>query len=50
MLVLMACHRAPPQFYKWFLRNFPEPGQWLASRTRYIKTLAVMSFVGHIVG
>ncbi|CAO0799387.1 unnamed protein product [Mucor circinelloides] len=41
---------APPQFYKWFLRNFPEPGQWLASRTRYIKTLAVMSFVGHIVG
>ncbi|CEP14753.1 hypothetical protein [Parasitella parasitica] len=40
----------PPEFYKWFLKNFPEPNQWLNSRTRYIKTLAVMSIVGHMVG
>ncbi|GAN03386.1 serine/threonine-protein kinase atr-like [Mucor ambiguus] len=41
---------SPPVFYKWFLKHFPEPTQWLASRTRYVKTLAVMSIVGYIVG
>ncbi|KAI9478821.1 MAG: hypothetical protein EXX96DRAFT_261034 [Benjaminiella poitrasii] len=45
--VLPAC---PPVFYKWFLKNFPEPSFWLASRTRYVKTLAVMSIVGHLIG
>ncbi|OAD04050.1 hypothetical protein MUCCIDRAFT_163567 [Mucor lusitanicus CBS 277.49] len=40
----------PPVFYKWFLKHFPEPIQWLASRTRYVKTLAVMSIVGYVVG
>ncbi|KAI7901832.1 uncharacterized protein BX663DRAFT_552745 [Cokeromyces recurvatus] len=40
----------PPVFYKWFLKNFPEPNYWLASRTRYVKTLAVMSIVGHLIG
>ncbi|OBZ87784.1 Serine/threonine-protein kinase ATR [Choanephora cucurbitarum] len=41
---------SPPTFYKWFLRNFPEPNQWLNSRTRFIKTLAVMSIVGYCIG
>ncbi|KAG2194555.1 hypothetical protein INT47_006514 [Mucor saturninus] len=42
--------RCPPVFYKWFLKCFPEPNQWLTSRTRYIKTLAVMSIVGYMIG
>ncbi|KAI8973495.1 hypothetical protein BDF20DRAFT_655405 [Mycotypha africana] len=37
-------------FYRWFLDRFPEPNQWLNSRTRYVKTLAVMSIVGYILG
>ncbi|RCI03294.1 serine/threonine-protein kinase M1, partial [Rhizopus stolonifer] len=41
---------SPSVFYKWFLKNFPEPNQWLNSRTRYIKTLAVMSIVGYCIG
>ncbi|KAI8355524.1 hypothetical protein BD560DRAFT_202939 [Blakeslea trispora] len=45
--VLASC---PPVFYKWFLHNFPEPNQWLNSRTRFIKTLAVMSIVGYCIG
>lgn len=40
----------PSVFYKWFLKNFPDSNQWLNSRTRYIKTLAVMSIVGYIIG
>ncbi|KAL9547884.1 hypothetical protein MBANPS3_005951 [Mucor bainieri] len=41
---------SPPMFYKWFLQHFPEPSQWLSSRSRYTKTLAVMSIVGYIIG
>ncbi|ORE03351.1 hypothetical protein BCV72DRAFT_251923 [Rhizopus microsporus var. microsporus] len=42
--------QSPPVLHKWFLKSFPEPNQWLASRTRYVKTLAVMSIVGHMLG
>ncbi|KAG2234017.1 hypothetical protein INT48_007107 [Thamnidium elegans] len=42
--------QCPAVFHKWFLRCFPEPNQWLASRTRYTKTLAVMSIIGYMVG
>ncbi|CAO3656941.1 unnamed protein product [Mucor hiemalis] len=46
-VVLPLC---PDVFYKWFLNTFPEPNQWLSSRERYIKTLAVMSIVGYMIG
>ncbi|KAG1499681.1 hypothetical protein G6F47_004794 [Rhizopus delemar] len=42
--------QCPPVMHKWFIKSFPEPNQWLASRTRYVKTLAVMSIVGHMLG
>ena len=32
------------------METFPEPSQWFASRSRYIRTLAVMSIVGYILG
>ncbi|KAI8089096.1 uncharacterized protein BX664DRAFT_385640 [Halteromyces radiatus] len=41
---------SPLVFYKWFLDNFPEPAQWFASRSRYVRTLAVMSIVGYVLG
>ncbi|KAI9489300.1 hypothetical protein BDB00DRAFT_876501 [Zychaea mexicana] len=42
--------RCPKVFHKWFLVHFPEPSEWFASRSRYIRTLAVMSIVGYILG
>ncbi|KAI7879920.1 hypothetical protein K492DRAFT_237586 [Lichtheimia hyalospora FSU 10163] len=42
--------KCPPVFHRWFLHVFPDPNQWFASRCRYIKTLAVMSIVGYILG
>ncbi|CAO3641409.1 unnamed protein product [Cunninghamella echinulata] len=42
--------KCPAVFYKWFLNHFPEPSQWYTSRSRYIKTLAVMSIVGYVIG
>ncbi|EFA75155.1 protein kinase [Heterostelium album PN500] len=41
---------APPVFYKWFLNNFPEPSMWLEARTNYIRTTAVYSMVGAVIG
>ncbi|CAO3593608.1 unnamed protein product [Absidia cylindrospora] len=41
---------SPVVFYRWFLDNFPEPSEWYASRSRYIRTLAVMSIVGYVLG
>ncbi|KAI9245342.1 hypothetical protein BDA99DRAFT_528116 [Phascolomyces articulosus] len=42
--------KCPPVFNKWFLEHFPEPSQWFMSRSRYIRTLAVMSIIGYILG
>ena len=42
--------RCPAVFYKWFLEHFPEPSQWFASRSRYVRSLAVMSIVGYVLG
>ncbi|KAI0638446.1 hypothetical protein C8Q77DRAFT_1046895 [Trametes polyzona] len=43
------CH-FPPILHEWFIETFPEPSVWLASRTSYSRTAAVMSMVGYIVG
>ncbi|TFK43883.1 hypothetical protein BDQ12DRAFT_199518 [Crucibulum laeve] len=40
----------PGVFHKWFLETFPEPTAWLASRLSYVRTAAVMSMVGFILG
>lgn len=40
----------PPVFHEWFIENFPDPTQWLASRARYAATTAAMSMVGYVVG
>ena len=44
------CKKYPPIFYRWFIKEFPEPSAWFAARLAYSRTAAVMSMVGHIVG
>ncbi|KAI5710378.1 hypothetical protein M8J75_008125 [Diaphorina citri] len=40
----------PPVLRDWFLREFPSPSLWYLARTAYIRTCAVMSIVGYILG
>ncbi|TBU47261.1 hypothetical protein BD309DRAFT_856414 [Dichomitus squalens] len=40
----------PPVLHEWFVETFSEPSVWLASRTAYSRTAAVMSMVGYILG
>ncbi|XP_058804986.1 serine/threonine-protein kinase ATR-like [Phymastichus coffea] len=45
---LLPCH--PPIFGDWFHYAFPDPYGWYEARTAYIRTTAVMSMVGYILG
>ncbi|KAF2280300.1 protein kinase rad3 [Westerdykella ornata] len=40
----------PPVLYEWFIESFPSPDSWFAARTRYTRSCAVMSIVGHVLG
>lgn len=40
----------PTVFHEWFMLNWPEPSAWLAARTNYARTLAVMSMIGYVLG
>ncbi|EJD53664.1 hypothetical protein AURDEDRAFT_53550 [Auricularia subglabra TFB-10046 SS5] len=40
----------PPVMHEWFLDSFPDPSAWLASRTAYSRTTAVISMVGYVLG
>lgn len=40
----------PPVLYKWFIHQFSDPMSWYLGRTSYIRTAAVMSMVGFIIG
>ncbi|XP_053674519.1 serine/threonine-protein kinase ATR [Anopheles nili] len=42
--------RHPPVFREWFRDCFPNPHNWFQARTTYIKTTAVISMVGYILG
>ncbi|XP_011329801.1 serine/threonine-protein kinase ATR isoform X3 [Ooceraea biroi] len=42
--------RHPPIFGDWFRIMFPDPYGWYEARTAYIRTTAVMSMVGYILG
>ncbi|KAK4688808.1 hypothetical protein P7C73_g1302, partial [Tremellales sp. Uapishka_1] len=41
---------SPTVFNEWFLATWPEPSAWLAARTAYARTLAVMSMIGYVLG
>ncbi|KAK9480237.1 hypothetical protein V1514DRAFT_359878 [Lipomyces japonicus] len=40
----------PPVLYEWFIGMFPVATKWLESRTGYVRSLAVMSIIGYILG
>uniref|UniRef100_A0AAG5CQS0 Serine/threonine-protein kinase ATR n=1 Tax=Anopheles atroparvus TaxID=41427 RepID=A0AAG5CQS0_ANOAO len=42
--------RHPPVFGEWFRDCFPNPHNWFQARSSYIKTTAVISMVGYILG
>jgi serine/threonine-protein kinase ATR len=42
--------RFPSVFGEWFLSTFPDPQDWFSARLSYVRTTAVMSMVGFIVG
>ncbi|XP_025157159.1 serine/threonine-protein kinase ATR [Harpegnathos saltator] len=42
--------RHPAVFGEWFRIMFPDPYGWYEARTAYIRTTAVMSMVGYILG
>ncbi|XP_023017943.2 serine/threonine-protein kinase atr isoform X2 [Leptinotarsa decemlineata] len=45
---LLAKH--PPILGDWFRKTFPDAQSWLTARTAYVRTTAVMSMVGYILG
>ena len=42
--------RFKPCFHRWFIEHFPDPTEWLEARTVFIRSVAVWSAVGHVVG
>lgn len=42
--------RFPPVFAEWFVNTFPDPTMWYNARLTYVRTSAVMSMVGFIIG
>ena len=42
--------RYPPVLWEWFVEEFAGPTAWLESRMKFSRTLAVMSFVGYVLG
>lgn len=40
----------PPVLREWYLREFSHPTAWYLARTAYVRTLAVMSIVGYMLG
>lgn len=39
-----------PVLYSWFIEYFPTPSAWYASRNAFVRTSAVMSMVGYVLG
>lgn len=42
--------KCPPVFSEWFRERFTTPHNWYQARSAYIRTTAVMSIVGYILG
>jgi serine/threonine-protein kinase ATR len=40
----------PTVLYEWFMRNFQEPNSWYNARSNYVRTAAVMSVCGYVLG
>ena len=49
---LLACIEAQggPVFSEWFVKNFPDPRSWYMARMSFVRSTAVMSMIGYIIG
>lgn len=47
---LLAQHNYHPCFHRWFLEQFPDPTAWQEARTNFVRSAAVWSAVGHVIG
>jgi phosphatidylinositol kinase/protein kinase (PI-3 family) len=50
MVIEIAECRYPPVLWEWFVEEFSGPTAWFESRIKFSRTLAVMSFVGYVLG
>ena len=39
-----------PVFSNWFVKNFPDPQSWFMARMAFVRSTAVMSMMGYIIG
>lgn len=44
------CSKHPPVLSEWFFDRFSTPCDWYKARSAYVRTTAVMSIVGYILG
>lgn len=42
--------RYPAVFYEWFINNFSNPTEWYGVRLSYVRSCAVFSILGYIIG
>lgn len=47
---LLAQHNYHPCFHRWFLEQFPDPTAWQEARSNFVRSAAVWSAVGHVIG
>ncbi|EKX32302.1 Rad3 DNA damage checkpoint [Guillardia theta CCMP2712] len=43
-------NKYPPIFHKWFLNNFRDPATWVLARNAFVRSTAVWSMVGYVIG
>jgi cell cycle checkpoint protein MEC1 len=44
------CNDYPPVLHQWFINQFSDPSAWYSARNLFIRSSAVMSMVGYIIG
>lgn len=48
-LKLLAFHQ-PAVFHQYFFAAYPDPNRWYISRMNFVRSTAVMSMIGYIMG
>lgn len=44
------CEDNPPVLHQWYINQFSDPSAWFSARNLFIRSSAVMSMVGYIIG
>ncbi len=44
------CALYPGVLHEWYKMEFPNPSSWYSARTAYVRSLAVMSIAGYVLG